>query len=414
MDGRRVDPFFKPDYSPDLLDSQNYICHFSVISQKVLSKVGGFRLGFDGSQDHDIIIRSINESEKVVHIPKVLYHWRKVPGSTADVYDAKSYAWEAGRKAVQARLDEANEKAEVVLGPLQGTFQVKREIIGNPKISIIIPFKDKPELLKSCIESILSRSEAYQNFEIIGVSNNSEDEETFKLMQAYSKAYSNIQFVELNVEFNFSKLCNHGVNHSNGDYVLLLNNDIEVISDDWLVRLLEHAQRRDVGAVGGKLFFEDGRIQHAGVVAGMHGAAGHSHLFFSSTDIGYYGSLMVTRNVSAVTGAMLMVSRAKYDEVGGLDEENLAVAYNDVDLCLKLLNKGYLNIFTPFCQATHFESASRGYEDSPAKKLRLEKERQWFLNQWGAFLEKGDPYFNCNFDLEKHDFKIKLIDSAKD
>ena len=407
MEGVRVDPFFKPDYSPDLLDSQNYICHFSVISQKVLDKIGGFRLGYDGSQDHDIIIRSIENSEHVVHIPKVLYHWRKVPGSTADVYDAKNYAWEAGRKAVESKLLQSGDEGEVVLGPLQGTYQVKRTIVGDPKVSIVIPFKDRPDLLKTCLDSII-KNNVYANFEVIGVSNNSELPETHELMKSYQAQHANIQFVEKNVPFNFSLLCNYGVKESNGEYVLLLNNDIEVRSEDWLECLLEHAQRDEIGAVGGKLFFPDGRIQHAGVVAGMFGAAGHSHLYFAADNIGYYGSLMVTRNVSAVTGAMLMVSRQKYDEVAGLDEENLAVAYNDVDLCLKLLDKGYRNIITPFCHAVHYESASRGYEDNPEKLARLEKEKAFFVNKWQTFLENGDPYFNPNFDLDEFDLSIQL------
>lgn len=407
MDERRVDPFFKPDYSPDLLDSQNYICHFSVISQKIVEKIGGFRLGFDGSQDHDIIIRAIEHAEQVVHIPKVLYHWRKVPGSTAEVYDAKSYAWEAGRKAVEARLEQSGDLGRVELGPLKGTYQVIREIVGHPKVSIIIPFKDKPELLKTCIDSIL-KCNSYLNFEVVGVSNSSEEPETHELMRHYQEEHEQVRFVEKNVPFNFSEICNYGVAQSDGDYVLLLNNDIEVRSEDWLERLLEHAQRKEIGAVGGKLFFPDGRIQHAGVVAGMHGAAGHSAQYFAADDIGYYGSLMVTRNVSAVTGAMLMVSREKYLEVGGLDEENLAVAYNDVDFCLKLLDAGYRNIFTPFVHAVHAESASRGYEDNPEKIARLEKERDYFLGRWQVLLDHGDTYFNPNFDLDHFDFSIKI------
>nr|MBX2849433.1 glycosyltransferase [Acidiferrobacterales bacterium] len=407
MQGRRVDPFFKPDYSPDLLDSQNYICHFSVMSRKILAKIDGFRLGYDGSQDHDIIIRAIEHSDRVIHIPKVLYHWRKVPGSTAEVYDAKSYAWEAGRKAVAARLESSGEAGEVVLGPLQGTYQVKREILGSPKVSIIIPFKDRADLLQICLNSIIQKS-SYQHYEIIGVSNNSEDPATQLVMEEYQTKYKNIRFVEKNVPFNFSQLCNFGVMESNGDYVLLLNNDIEVQSPNWLELLLEHAQRSTVGAVGGKLFFPDGRIQHAGIVAGLYGAAGHTHLYFGGDNIGYYGGLMVTRNVSAVTGAMLIVSRKKYDQVGGLDEGNLAVAYNDVDFCLKLLNAGYLNVFTPFCHAIHNESASRGYEDSPEKLARLEREKSHFVSKWREFLDAGDPFFNPNFDLEHFDFKLKL------
>ena len=233
-------------------------------------------------------------------------------------------------------------------------------------------------------------------------------------MQQYQQQYENVRFVEKNVPFNFSQVCNYGVEQSDGEYLLLLNNDIEIRSEDWLERLLEHAQRAEIGAVGGKLFFPDGRIQHAGVVAGMHGAAGHSAQYFAADDIGYYGSLMVTRNVSAVTGAMLMVSREKYLQVGGLDEENLAVAYNDVDFCLKLLEAGYLNIFTPFVHAVHAESASRGYEDNPEKIARLTKERNYFLNRWKDRLEQGDQFFNPNFDLDCFDFSIKLPDSVKD
>ncbi|MDB4511947.1 glycosyltransferase [Arenicella sp.] len=407
MQEQRVDPFFKPDYSPELLESQNYICHFSVMSREVIEQIRGFRLGYDGSQDHDIIMRAIQHAERVVHIPKVLYHWRKVPGSTADIYDAKSYAWEAGRKAVASKFAQSGEAGEVVLGSLQGTYRIKREVIGAPKVSIIIPFKDRADLLETCLNSIITES-TYQNYEIIGVSNASEEDVTYDLMKEFDAKYPKVRFVEKNVPFNFSLLCNFGVSESSGDYVLLLNNDIEIQTADWIELLLEHAQRPEIGAVGGKLLFPDGRIQHAGVVAGLYGAAGHTHLYFSGDNIGYYGGLMVTRNVSAVTGAMLMVSRKKFDQVEGLDEANLAVAYNDVDFCLKLLMQGYRNVFTPYCHAVHHESASRGYEDNPEKVARLEKEKHYFVTQWRDFLDRGDPYFNPNFDHEQFDFSIKL------
>lgn len=245
-----------------------------------------------------------------------------------------------------------------MLVQLRGTFKVQRDIIGNPKVSIIIPFKDRVDLLKICLDSILANTR-YDNYEVIGVSNSSEDQETFRVMDEYSNAHPHISFIEKNETFNFSSICNYGVANACGEYVVLLNNDIQIKSADWLKCLLEHAQRKDVGAVGGKLFFADGRIQHAGVVAGMHGVAGHSHQYFAADDIGYFGSLMLTREVSAVTGAMLMVSRAKYLQVSGLDAANLAVAFSDVDLCFKLLSAGYRNIFTPYAQAVHFESASR-------------------------------------------------------
>jgi glycosyltransferase involved in cell wall biosynthesis len=409
MQGKRLEAYFKPDYSPDLLHTNNYICHFTVIKKSIADELGGFREGLDGSQDHDIIIRSAAAAKRVVHIPKILYHWRKIPGSTAVTYDAKSYAWEAGRKAVEDQLKKEESGVRVEFGSLKGTYRVFREIKGQPLVSIIIPFNDKPELLDSCLNSILNRS-SYENIEIIGVSNNSEQALTFERMAHYADADSRIRFVEKNVPFNFSAICNYGVSQANGEYIILLNNDIEIISPDWIERLLEHAQRDNVGAVGGKLLFADGCIQHAGVVAGMVGAAGHPHKFFPDNHIGYHGRLHMVYNVSAVTGAMLMVKKSKYQEVGGLDEKHLAVAYNDIDLCLKLLEKGYLNVFTPHAKATHYESISRGYEDTDQKVQRLLKEQNHFLTTWADFLEAGDPYYNPNLSLKNERFSLKFKD----
>ena len=343
MQGNRLEPYFKPDYSQDLLETNNYICHFTVIKKSIMDELGGFREGLDGSQDHDIILRAANAADAVHHIPRILYHWRKIPGSTAVVYDSKSYAWEAGRKSVEDLLRKQDRGVRVEFGTLKGTYRVFRDIKGDPLVSIIVPFKDKPELLKSCIESILNRS-SYRNFEVIGVSNNSELAETKLEMERLSQLDPRVQFVEHNVPFNFSAICNYGVAQAKGDYVLLLNNDIEIISSDWIERLLEHAQRPEIGAVGGKLLYPDGRIQHAGIVVGMVGAAGHPHKFFPDNHIGYHGRLHMVYNVSAVTGAMLMVSRAKYDAVGGLNEDDFAVAYNDVDFCLKLMDAGQQHI----------------------------------------------------------------------
>ncbi|MEM7360629.1 MAG: glycosyltransferase [Pseudomonadota bacterium] len=409
MEGNRLEPYFKPDYSPDLLDTNNYICHFTVIKKEIVDQVGGFLEGLDGSQDHDIILRAAHHADRVVHIPRILYHWRKIPGSTAVVYDSKSYAWEAGRKAVENCLNQEESGVKVKFGTLKGTYRVFREIQGEPLVSIIVPFKDKPELLDSCLGSILDRT-TYTNFEIIGVSNNSELPETSERTAHFSKRDERIRFVEKNIPFNFSAICNYGVEQAKGEYIVLLNNDIEIQSPDWLERLLEHAQRPGIGAVGGKLLFPDGRIQHAGVVAGMVGAAGHPHKFFPDDHIGYHGRLHMVYNVSAVTGAMLMVSKAKYEEVGGLDEEHLAVAYNDIDFCLKLLDKGYLNLFTPHCKATHYESISRGYEDTEEKLNRLKTEQGHFLNRWHDFLEAGDPYYNPNLSLKNERFSLNFKD----
>jgi len=409
LEGNRLEPYFKPDYSPDLLATNNYICHFTVIKKSIAEEIGGFREGLDGSQDHDIILRAADAAERVVHIPKILYHWRKIPGSTAVEYDSKSYAWEAGRKAVEDSLVKKEGDVKVEFGTLKGTYRVVREIKGEPLVSIIIPFKDKPELLDSCLDSILGRT-SYTNYEIVGVNNNSEQDLTFERIAHFKKTDQRIRFVDKNMPFNFSAICNYGVEQANGDYIILLNNDIEIISPDWIERMLEHAQRDEIGAVGGKLLYPDGRIQHAGVVAGMVGAAGHPHKFFPDQHIGYHGRLHMVCNVSAVTGAMMMMRTDKFKEVGGLDEDNLAIAYNDIDLCLKLMDKGYINLFTPHAKATHHESISRGYEDTDEKVQRLLKEQSHFLEEWAEFLAAGDPYYNPNLSLKNERFSLNFKD----
>ena len=409
LDGTRIEPYFKPDYSPDLLDTNNYICHFTVIRKTVIDQIGGFREGLDGSQDHDVILRAVAAADKVAHIPKILYHWRKIPGSTAVEYDSKGYAWEAGRKAIEDLHRKYEDGVRVEFGSLKGSYRIVRQIVGEPLVSIIIPFKDKPALLDACLDSILNRS-SYRNFEIIGVSNNSEEALTHERMAHFSDADPRVRFIEHNVPFNFSEICNVGVEQAQGKYIVLLNNDIEIVTPDWIENMLQHAQRENVGAVGCKLLFPDGRIQHAGVVAGMVGAAGHPHKLFPESHIGYHGRLHMVSNVSAVTGAMMMTAKHKFDEVGGLDADKLAVAYNDVDLCLKLLNKGYFNVFTPYAKAVHHESVSRGYEDTDEKMQRLLTEQAHFLETWKDLLAKGDPFYNPNMSLKNERFSLKFKD----
>ena len=409
LDGTRIEPYFKPDFSPDLLDTNNYICHFTVMKKSIMEHIGGFREGLDGSQDHDVILRASRVAKQVAHIPRVLYHWRKIPGSTAVEYDSKGYAWEAGRKSIENLHRLNDENVHVELGTLKGSYRVVRGIKNDPLVSIIIPFKDKSELLDSCLGSILNRT-SYSNFEVIGVSNNSEQELTHERMSHFSALDQRIRFVEHNVPFNFSDICNYGVSQAEGEYLVLLNNDIEILSPDWIQDMLQHAQREHVGAVGSKLIFPDGRIQHAGVVAGMVGAAGHPHKFFPEEHIGYNGRLHMVSNVSAVTGAMLMVSKEKYQQVGGLDSENLAVAYNDIDFCLKLIDQGYLNVFTPYARAIHHESISRGYEDTDEKMQRLLKEQSHFLTRWDNYLSKGDPFYNPNMSLKNERFSFNFKD----
>ncbi len=407
MQGRRCDPFFKPDFSLELLRSQNYICHFTVIKKSILDEIGGFRNGYDGSQDHDLILRTVEKTSKVYHIPKILYSWRKIPGSTAAVYDSKSYAWEAGRKAVQDSLERNNIEGITTFAKYQGSYRVRPNIIGNPLVTIIIPFMDKADLLETAVTSILEKTQ-YRNFEILGVSNNSKEPKTTNLLKSLTDRDERVKFIEYNVPFNFSDINNHAVSVAKGDYIVLLNNDIEIISPEWLEALLELAQNPEIGAVGGKLYYKDDTIQHAGIVVGMAGIAGPPHHLFHRDDVGYYARAHVIHNVSAVTGACLMVKKQLYETVGGMDNENFGIAYNDIDFCLKLLQRGYRNVFTPYCEMYHFESQSRGYEDTPEKVDRLNRESQAFRQRWETYFENGDPYHNPHLSLSTTNYSIKI------
>ena len=406
LDGSHSEPHFKPDYSPDMFLSQNYLSHLGVIKKTLVEQVGGFTIGLEGAQDYDLYLKVLELTDKVVHIPKVLYHWRKIPGSTAAVFNDKSYAQDAGAMALDSAVQRRQLDAKVSGGKYPGTYRVKYAIKAAPLVSIIIPFKDKPDLLKMCIESILEKS-SYANFEIIGISNNSEDQETFAEMERLAVLDDRISFFEHNVPFNFSEINNYAVrNHANGEHILLLNNDIEIISEGWIESLLEFSQRKDVGAVGGKLYYPDGRLQHAGIIIGIGGIAGHSHKYLDGDHHGYFSRPNIVQNLSAVTGACLMVKRQVFDEVNGLDADHLKIAFNDVDFCLRIREKGYLNVFTPYCEAFHHESVSRGYEESEEQKERFSREVKYMAKRHKKMLEKGDPYYNCNLTLHHEDFSL--------
>ncbi len=406
LDGSSCEPHFKADYSPDMFLCQNYLSHLGVIKKDLIDQVGGFSIGLEGAQDYDLYLKVLEHTDKVVHIPKVLYHWRKIPGSTAAVFDDKSYARDAGAKALFNTMQRRGVDAEIVDGKYPGTYRVKYAITALPLISIIIPFKDKPDLLKMCVESILDKS-SYSNFEIIGISNNSEDAETFAEMERLKSLDGRISFFEHNVPFNFSEINNYAVqNHANGEHVLLLNNDIEIISTDWIESLLEFSQRNDVGAVGGKLFYPDGTLQHAGIIIGIGGIAGHSHKYQDGNHHGYFSRPNIVQNLSAVTAACLMVKKEIFEEVGGLDADNLRIAFNDVDFCLRILEKGYLNVFTPYCEAIHHESISRGYEETEEQQERFSREVKFMAGRHEKLLESGDPYYNCNLTLHHEDFSL--------
>lgn len=397
----------KPDFAIDNLRANNYICHFSTFKRNLLDKAGWFRKEYDGSQDHDIILRLTEKAQKVYHIPKILYYWRSHPNSVALDINSKTYAIEAARKSVYSHLERCGLKGEV-LGTVAfpTIFHIRYEIIGNPLVSIIIPNKDHGKDLLTCVASILTKS-SYKNYEIIIVENNSEEDETEQYYEMLSQM-DKVKIIRYEGEFNYSSINNYGRKYAKGEYILLLNNDTEVISHDWIEELLMYAQREDVGAVGAKLLYEDDTIQHAGIVLGLgaHRTAGHIFYGIPKNNLGYMGMLCYAHNVSAVTGACLMVSTKKYDEVEGLSED-FTVALNDVDFCLKLREKGYLNVFSAYSELYHYESKSRGSDvEDEEKSRRYEREADHFKEKWKVVLEKGDPFYNVNFSLDSSDYKF--------
>ena len=403
--GEYESPHFKPDFSPDLLLSHNYMTHFLVFKKHYFEEVGGFRSDYDGAQDYDLILRLTEKISKIEHVPSILYHWRKSSTSSSMSLSAKPYTHEAGKAAIKSALERRNINAKVTDANLPNYYQVRRKIKGNPRVSIVIPFKDKSHLLSSCLDSILKKTD-YFNYEIIGISNNSSEAGTFEVMRSYQAEDPRCKFIEHNVPFNFSSLVNYGVANSDGQHIVLMNNDIEVINRDWLTALLEHSQRSDVAAVGAKLYFENTKIQHAGVGIGLGGAAGHLHLNFPYHSAGYFNRLNIIQNVSAVTGALMMVKRSIYTALDGFDEQLFKIAYNDVDFCLRARDKGYINIFTPYCEAYHYESVSRGYDVAGEKLKRLDQEKQNLWQVHGDLLSQGDPYYNPNLDQNRDDFEL--------
>ncbi len=400
---------FKPDYAPDNLRANNYICHFSVFSRALLDGTELFRTKFDGSQDHDMILRLTDNAEHVVHVPKVLYYWRSHAGSVASGISAKPYAIEAAKGAVAEHLRKHgfNHFEITSTRAFETIFRIQYQILGNPKISIVIANKDHEQDLRRCITSILEKS-TYDNFEIIVVENNST---TLEIKEYYKELTESGQAKIVTYEgaFNYSAVNNLGVSHAEGEYILLLNNDTEVITVNWMEEMLMYAQREDVGAVGAKLYYEDKTIQHAGVVIGLgaHRTAGHIHYKQARMNLGYMGRLCYAQNLSAVTGACLMVKKSLYEAAGGLDT-GFAVSLNDVDFCLKLRKMGYLNVWTPFAELYHYESISRGLDTDGEKAERYNKESEVFRKKWKEVLDQGDPYYNTNFSLDRSDFSLKI------
>lgn len=402
----RKNPYFKPDFSPYTLRSCNYICHLSVIKKTLINKIGKFRSQFDGAQDYDMILRATENAKLIVHIPKILYHWRAHNNSTSQNTDSKSYAFIAGKRAIEEQLKRLDIKGSVESLETPGTYKVNYEIINNPFVSIIIPNKDSIEDLNKCISSILKST--YSNYEIIIVENNSESREIFEFYNKLEKNYKNIHVVKyIEKGFNFSKINNFGRKFAKGEYILLLNNDVEIISENWIEEMLGICEQKNVGIVGAKLLYPDNSVQHAGVILGIGGVAGHIHKNIKDSDPGYFSRAVIINNFSAVTAACMLVKIDIFDEVEGLDE-SFEVAFNDVDFCMKVRKKGYLVVYTPFAKLHHFESKSRGLEDTPEKQRRFEGEIERFKNKWHEELENGDPYFNKNFRLDSSLFIIDI------
>ncbi len=400
---------FKPDYAPDTLRANNYICHFSVFSRGLLEGTELFRTRFDGSQDHDMILRLTDNAKKVVHVRKLLYYWRSHAGSVASGIGAKPYAIAAAKGAIADHLQKHGMKHFQITSTraCETIFRIRYQILGSPRISIVIANKDHAEDLRRCVNSIATKS-TYANYEIIIVENNSTTEEIKELYKQLTDSNDFIKVVTFEGKFNYSAVNNLGVKYTTGDYILLLNNDTEVITANWMEELLMYAQREDVGAVGAKLLYPDKTIQHAGVVIGLgaHRTAGHSHYKIPQQNLGYMGRLCYAQNMSAVTGACLMVKKSLYEQVGGL-EEAFEISLNDVDFCLKLRELGFLNVWTPFAQLYHYESISRGLDDQGEKAERYNKESALFRAKWNEILKQGDPYYNPNFSLDRSDYALR-------
>ena len=398
---------FKPDFAPDNLKANNYICHFSVFAKTVLDKAGYFRKAYDGSQDHDMVLRLTEKAKKIVHIPHILYYWRSHPQSVSMDVSSKMYAVQAGKDAVKDSILRSGDEAEVESSRAHPTiYRLKYQLKGMPKVSIIIPNRNHTVDIKLCIDSILSHT-TYQNYEIVIVDNGSNEPELLNYYDSL-KNYPQLHICSLDIEFNYSKLNNFGVQHATGEYYILLNNDTEIITPEWIEEMLMFCQRKDVGAVGAMLYYPDNTIQHAGIILGLGAdrVAGHAFHRWGRDAIGYMGRLCYAQNMSAVTAACMMVKAAAYQQLGGLDE-SFEVAYNDVDFCMRLRKAGYLIVWTPYAELYHYESKSRGYEDTPEKRKRFEGEVKRFQARWSKELAAGDPYYNPNLTLNREDFSLK-------
>ncbi len=408
MNGRRYfEPHFKPDYDPDLLRSMNYFCHLVVVKKTLLERVGPLDEAFDGAQDYDFVLRCVEHTDRIAHIPKVLYHWRAHGKSTAEDPESKRYAFEAGRRAVQAHYDRMGIPAKVSMGRYPGLYRTRYAWKEQPLVSILIPNKDHVQDLDKCIRSIEEQS-SYRNYEYVILENNSELPETFEYYRNLEAENKKARVARWEGGFHFAAINNFGAGLAKGEYLLLLNNDTEMIGPDCIRELLGYCMREDVGVVGARLYYGDDTIQHAGVVLGFGGIAGHAFLGFGRGENGYFSRIICAQDYSAVTAACMMTKASVYRQVGGMTED-LAVAFNDIDYCMKVRKAGKLVVYNPYAELYHYESKSRGPEDSPQKQERYYREMEYFVKKWKAELDAGDPYYNPNLTLSKADFSLRQV-----
>ncbi|MFB5375967.1 glycosyltransferase family 2 protein [Enterococcus faecalis] len=408
MDGNRSDPAFKPDWSPDLLLGTNYISHLGVYRRSILEEIGGFRKGYEGSQDYDLVLRFTEKTtkERITHIPKVLYYWRMLPTSTAVDQGSKGYAFEAGLRAVQDALVRRGINGHATHGAANGLYDVYYDIESEKLVSIIIPTKNGYKDVQRCVSSIIEKT-TYQNYEIIMADNGSTDPKMHELYAEFEQQLPGRFFVEsIDIPFNFSTINNRAAKKAHGEYLLFLNNDTEVITENWLTLMVSFAQQERIGCVGAKLLYPNNTVQHAGVILGLGGVAGHGHYGYPHGDLGYFGWLAINVNYSAVTAACLLMKKADFDAVGGF-EEAFTVAFNDVDLCLKVQALGRDNVWLHEAELYHFESQTRGYDDKGKKKKRFEQEKVMMEEKWGPLIE-NDPFYNPNLTRDIPNFSLRI------
>jgi len=401
------DPFFKPDWCPESFLSRMYTCHFGVYRRSLVEQIGRFRPGFEGSQDYDLVLRLTEKTSEIFHISKILYHWRIHDRSTAHSLKSKSYAVKAAEKALDDALQRRGEPGKATaIKANPGCYLIRYDIRELKPVTIIIPTRDLGIVLDRCLASIFSKT-TYANYEVLVVDNGSTELDTFSVFEHWqTQEPKRFRYQTLNIPFNYSKLNNYGVEQSQSDYLLFLNNDTEVLSSDWLTAMVEQAQRTQVGAVGARLLYSDGTLQHAGVVAGIGGVAGHSHKHYPGNRSGYFSQVQSINNYAAVTAACLMCRRDVFEQVGGF-EEDLAIAFNDIDFCFKILEKGYRNVYLPHVVLYHYESKSRGYEDTPQKQARFQQEVLYMQGKWRNIIA-NDPCYSPHLTKDREDYSLNL------